>query len=289
MRRHGATRDWPMYLGATGEGASPEAIARREGDNRPRDIVVFNPVLEATITPGHGGRLESVFARTSEGDTIAFVDPMLGRRFLGRLPGLSPAHRAPRGAWCDTGGEDDRYAISHVQMGPDFALAVMENEEENSRLRGTRKSYLLPASGRHILVCYRLPVAVDELETHIRLAGPASVARARPSNAVLPLHGDVVRIGEGAAALWVARAHDEAVAWLAPDGRTSAREIHVRIRAMSRHVHLLLGVGEVDDAESADRLRRGAALIHAEDERVWGTTTTGVWLLQRRPDGANPS
>jgi hypothetical protein len=44
-------------------------------------------------------------------------------------------------------------------------------------------------------------------------------------------------------------------------------------------------VGLVGDGEAAAHLERGASLIHAEDDPVWGATmTAGVWLLKRRPD-----
>jgi hypothetical protein len=278
-----------MYVGAA-DTAAPRAMTGGGGDDAFRDIVVFNAELDASITPRHGGRLESVFVRTRAGDTVAFVDPMLGRRLrgIGRyLPALSQGRSATHGAWCDLGGEDDRYSISHVRMGPDFALAVMVNEEEHSALLGARKSYLVPASGRCILVCYQLPHRIQALDTDIRLAGPAPATRVRAGAVSLPADDDVLCIGDGDTALWIARGADEAVTWIDPGARSTAREVRIRIRALERHVHLLLGVGETDLADSGERLERGRALLHAEDASIWGeSTTTGMWLLRRRRNGA---
>jgi hypothetical protein len=132
---------------------------------------------------------------------------------------------------------------------------------------------LLSAAAPVLAVCYELPEGVEELSVEACLSPDYYRLLREGRRGMRPYGGDGWRgFRNGPAAVWLARVPGESTAWETPPTREAGHGLNVRLRARTRHFHLLLGCGETDDercrelAEWAERAFHRAPVHDREAE-----------------------
>jgi len=164
------------------------------------------------------------------------------------------------------GFEHDRYAVAELGTGDGFAFARLLNVEEDSPLRGTLKSFLLPASAPVLVVCYQLAEHLNGLVTESCLS-PDYYSLLRDGRKCLRAREGPGRRGfsNGGVTVWIGLADDEATAWAAPDQPDAGHGLNLRLRSHDLHFHLLIGCGELGGVELGRLFRLGRELLDGSE------------------------
>jgi starch synthase len=200
------------------------------------------------ITARHGGRIVYLFHRSLAGGVLSVGNPTDHWNWQEGLNRYMDAPRNHPGALADVGFEHDRYAVAELGTGDGFAFARLLNVEDESPLRGTLKSFLLPASAPVLVVCYQLAEHLNGLVTESCLS---------------PDYYNLLR--NGGVTVWIGLADDEATAWAAPDQPDAGHGLNLRLRSHDLHFHLLIGCGELGGVELRRLLRNGRELLDGSE------------------------
>jgi starch synthase len=241
---------------ALGHGAGPGVDLLDVDADGEDEVVLRTPQLYAVVSPRHGGRIVLLCHRTPEGGVLSIGNPTDHWNFqeeLNRYMDLPANHP---GALADVGYEHEPWRVedasgSCVRMGATGAL------------RGARKAIVAAPGEPVLIVCYDLPDAGAAFATEACLS-PDYLTLLREGRRALRHVRGACRRGArtGAAAVWLAHAADEPVAFVAAARREAGHGRNVRVEARARHFHLLLGCGATDAPRCRRLLDAGMAVLH---------------------------
>jgi starch synthase len=252
--------------GLRGGGWEPTAeLADLDADGTD-EVLLRGRDLSAVITARHGGRIVYLFHRALAGGVLSVGNPTDHWNWQEGLNRYMDVPRNHPGALADVGFEHDRYAVAELGTGDGFAFARLLNVEEESPLRGTLKSLLLPASAPVLVVCYQLAEHLNGLVTESCLS-PDYYSLLRRGRETLRAREGPGRRGfsNGGVTVWIGLADDEATAWAAPDQPDAGHGLNLRVRSHDLHFHLLIGCGELRGVELRRLLRHGRELLDGSE------------------------
>jgi len=226
------------------------------------EVLLRGRDLSAVITARHGGRIVYLFHRSLAGGVLSVGNPTDHWNWQEGLNRYMDAPRNHPGALADVGFEHDRYAVAELGTGDGFAFARLLNVEEESPLRGTLKSFLLPASAPVLVVCYQLAEHLNGLVTESCLSPDYYNLLRNGRKGLCAREGPGRRgFSNGGVTVWIALADDEATAWAAPDQPDAGHGLNLRLRSHDLHFHLLIGCGELGGVELRRLFRNGRELL----------------------------
>lgn len=234
-------------------GEATVTVTDIDGDGQ-AEVVLRNAHLYAVLSPDHGGRLTHLFARGPRGGVLVVGNPTDDWNFQQDLNRFMDRPANHPGGLADLGGEHDRYRVSTVA---DDGCAHVElvDVEQGSRLRGTRKTFLLLPDSPALLIGYRVGPQVEQLRTETCLSPDYYRMLRRGRETLRPIR-DARRRGwaNGDVAVWVCTARDERTTWEDAATREVGHGFVIRAAAPAPGCHLLLGVGAAEESDCLDLL-----------------------------------
>jgi starch synthase len=237
-------------------------------DDGTEELVLRSENLFAVLAPACGGRLVYLAGRGPDGGVLVIGNPTDDWNRQEALNSYMDFPANHPGALADGGGEHDRHEATIIS-GDGMVQVDLVNVQEDSPLQGLCKRIVLDNVSPVLLVAYSLPATAPGLTVESCLS-PNYYRLLRHGAAELQRRGGRNWRGAGSrgTGVWIALATDEETAWCDPSVPEPGHGVLVRVRAEARSFHLLVGVGDIDDATAAQAVQAGRerlALLSARD------------------------
>ena len=243
-----------------------------DGDGE-SEVVVANSHLFAVLAPDHGGRVVYLATRSESGGALVIGNPSDDWNWQESLNRYMDEPANHPGALADLGFVHDRYDVS-LSFDEDAVMVDLVDVEEGSVLRGARKRILLGATSQALLVEYQLPHRHRGLNLDICLSTDYYSLLREGRRGAHRIGGRTFRgLRNGQVTAWVALAGDEKTYWREPRHREVGHGVVVGLRSATPSFHLLLGVGDTDEARSTLQMKLGLELLERFGEHHPGEVT----------------